>query len=197
MSGQEFGDCGWGLESLEQKSVHSPGTPEPLPRAAQVSQVTQPLPPQSHLFLTSLRLSFTLEKQEDNYSDKHLKIDLKCLFFLSGDGGSVAQLWPTLRPHELQHARLPRPSVSPRVCSDSCLLSLAFSLYSELMVSCLSIVALCTSKTSSAAADRVVTVLFSKHFVHLTPWTLNSGCASVSWAACQSPSWASSEDLII
>ena len=89
----------------------------------------------------------------------------------------------SLRPHELQHARLPRPSVSPRVCSDSCLLSLVFSLYSELMVSCLSIVALCTSKTSSAAADQVVTVLFSKHFVHLTPWTLNSGCASVSWAA--------------
>ena len=28
-----------------------------------------------------------------------------------------------LLPHGLQHARLPRPSLSPRVCSDSCLLS--------------------------------------------------------------------------
>ena len=31
----------------------------------------------------------------------------------------VTKLWP----HELQHARLPCPSLSPRVCSDSCLLS--------------------------------------------------------------------------
>ena len=29
----------------------------------------------------------------------------------------------SLRPHELQHARLPCPSVSPRVCSNSCPLS--------------------------------------------------------------------------
>ena len=29
----------------------------------------------------------------------------------------------SLRPHGLQHARLPCPSVSPRVCSDSCPLS--------------------------------------------------------------------------
>ena len=29
----------------------------------------------------------------------------------------------SLRPHELQHARLPCPSVSPRACSDSCPLS--------------------------------------------------------------------------
>ena len=29
----------------------------------------------------------------------------------------------SLRPHELQHARCPCPSLSPRVCSDSCLLS--------------------------------------------------------------------------
>ena len=27
---------------------------------------------------------------------------------------------PTLQPHRLQHARLPCPSLSPRVCSDSC-----------------------------------------------------------------------------
>ena len=35
----------------------------------------------------------------------------------------VAQLYPTLRPHELQHARLPCPWLSPRVCSNSCSLS--------------------------------------------------------------------------
>ena len=36
---------------------------------------------------------------------------------------SVAKSCPTLRPHGLQHARLPCPSLSPRVCSHSCLLS--------------------------------------------------------------------------
>ena len=30
----------------------------------------------------------------------------------------------SLQPHELQHTRLPCPSLSPRVCSDSCLLHL-------------------------------------------------------------------------
>ena len=35
----------------------------------------------------------------------------------------VAQSYPTLRPHGLQHARLPCPSLSPRVCSNSCPLS--------------------------------------------------------------------------
>ena len=33
---------------------------------------------------------------------------------------SVVKLCLTLWPHELQHARLPCPSLSPRVCSDSC-----------------------------------------------------------------------------
>ena len=36
---------------------------------------------------------------------------------------SIARLCPTLRPHELQHAWLPCPSLSPGVCSDSCPLS--------------------------------------------------------------------------
>ena len=36
---------------------------------------------------------------------------------------SVAKLCPTLRLHELQLARLPCPSPSPRACSDSCSLS--------------------------------------------------------------------------
>ena len=36
---------------------------------------------------------------------------------------SVAQLCPSLQPRGLQHARLPCPSLSPRVCSNSCPLS--------------------------------------------------------------------------
>ena len=36
---------------------------------------------------------------------------------------SVAQLCPTLWPHELQYARLPCPSPTPRVYSNSCPLS--------------------------------------------------------------------------
>ena len=35
----------------------------------------------------------------------------------------VAQSCLTLRPHGLQHARLPSPSPSPRACSNSCALS--------------------------------------------------------------------------
>ena len=36
---------------------------------------------------------------------------------------SVAQVCPTLRPHGLQHTRLPCPLPSPRACSNSCPLS--------------------------------------------------------------------------
>ena len=36
---------------------------------------------------------------------------------------SVTQSYPTLRPHGLQHARLPCPSPYPGVCSNSCPLS--------------------------------------------------------------------------
>ena len=43
-----------------------------------------------------------------------------CLIFVVAQSLShVDSLWP----HGLQHARLPRPSLSPRVCSDSCPLS--------------------------------------------------------------------------
>ena len=35
----------------------------------------------------------------------------------------VAKSCPTLQPHGLQHTRLPCPSLSPRVCSNSCPLS--------------------------------------------------------------------------
>ena len=36
---------------------------------------------------------------------------------------SVTKSCPTLQPHELQHTRLPCPSLSPRICSSSCPLS--------------------------------------------------------------------------
>ena len=36
---------------------------------------------------------------------------------------SCSVMSDSLRPHEPQHARLPCPSLSPRVCSNSCLLS--------------------------------------------------------------------------
>ena len=38
-------------------------------------------------------------------------------------GCSVDKSCPPLQPHEMQHARLPCPSLSPRVCSNSCPLS--------------------------------------------------------------------------
>ena len=38
----------------------------------------------------------------------------------SGASCSVAKSYLTLRPHGLQHTRLPCPSLSPRVCSNSC-----------------------------------------------------------------------------
>ena len=94
MSGQEFGDCG---VTWSRRTFIVPGHRSLYPELLECPK-SPPLPPQSHLFLTSLRLSFKLENQEDNYSDKHLKIDLKCLFFLSGDGGlslSYDQLFAT------------------------------------------------------------------------------------------------------
>ena len=36
---------------------------------------------------------------------------------------SVTKSCPTFQPHDLQHARLPCPSLSPGVCSNSCALS--------------------------------------------------------------------------
>ena len=36
---------------------------------------------------------------------------------------SCSVMFDSMRPHGLQHARLPCPSLSSRVCSDSCLLS--------------------------------------------------------------------------
>ena len=60
----------------------------------------------------------------------HLKNERVCLM-ISGVSysscccacSSVAKSCWTLQPHELQHARLPCPSLSPGVCSNSCPLS--------------------------------------------------------------------------
>ena len=40
---------------------------------------------------------------------------------LSVQFSSVAQSCPTLRPHEMQHTRLPSPSPTPGACLNSCL----------------------------------------------------------------------------
>ena len=49
--------------------------------------------------------------EREGHSDTNLR--------KSVDTCSVAQSCPTLRPHELQHARHPCPSPSPTACSDS------------------------------------------------------------------------------
>ena len=46
----------------------------------------------------------------------HLSILFQCLFVCY----TVTQLSDSLRPHGLQHTRLPCPSLSPRVCPNSC-----------------------------------------------------------------------------
>ena len=43
-----------------------------------------------------------------------------CIQNLGAQFSSVAQFCPTLRPHGLQHARLPCPSPTLRTCSNSC-----------------------------------------------------------------------------
>ena len=54
-------------------------------------------------------------------SDFHFTLFLTLLWV--AQFSSVTQLCPILRPHGLQHARLPCPSPTPRDCSNSCLLS--------------------------------------------------------------------------
>ena len=46
-----------------------------------------------------------------------------CIWYFAACCCSFAQSCLTLRPHGLQHARLPCPSLSPRICSNSCPLS--------------------------------------------------------------------------
>ena len=52
---------------------------------------------------------------------------MSCFLSFSECCRSVSQLSPTPRPHELQRTRLPCPSLSPRVCSNSCPMSQAVS----------------------------------------------------------------------
>ena len=53
-----------------------------------------------------------------------LRIILSCLEYLLLFSRSL--MFTSLQPHEMQHARLPCPSVSPGVCSNSCSLSQSF-----------------------------------------------------------------------
>ena len=53
-----------------------------------------------------------------NIPETHTALLINCTSI-----SSVAQPCPTLRPHALQHTRLPCPSPTPGFCSNSCLLS--------------------------------------------------------------------------
>ena len=51
------------------------------------------------------------------------EMQIKTTMRYSPQLSSVSQSCPTLQPHELQHARPPCPSPTPRACSNSCPLS--------------------------------------------------------------------------
>ena len=57
-----------------------------------------------------------------HWSQQHLRYRYKyeTLIHLACQFSSVTQLYPTLQPYGLQHARLPCPSPTPRACSNSC-----------------------------------------------------------------------------
>ena len=57
-----------------------------------------------------------------HWSQQHLRYHYKheTLIHLACQFSSVTQLYPTLQPYGLQHARLPCPSPTPRACSNSC-----------------------------------------------------------------------------
>ena len=60
------------------------------------------------------------KEAEQFYEDPQDLLELtpkKDVLFISS---SVVQSYPTLQPHELQHARLPGPSPTPGACSNSC-----------------------------------------------------------------------------
>ena len=62
-----------------------------------------------------------IQRRKDTFPKKKKmmleQLDIQCCCC------SVAKLYLTLQPHGLQHAKLPCPSLSPRVCSNSCPLS--------------------------------------------------------------------------
>jgi len=55
--------------------------------------------------------------------DKHSLYPVVTVFMFFWTDLVVVQLCPTLRPHGLQHTRLPCPSPTPGACSNSCPLS--------------------------------------------------------------------------
>ena len=64
--------------------------------------------------LTAIHLARSLQRVLDVQATSIFRIRMEGLTCCS-----VAQLCPTLQPHELQHARLTCPSPSPGVCSNS------------------------------------------------------------------------------
>ena len=71
-------------------------------------------------FTTPNDLIFTRHLQRSKFQIKALFIGTGIRLSTSFQFSSVAQSCPTLRPHESQHARLPCPSSTPGVYSDSC-----------------------------------------------------------------------------
>ena len=65
---------------------------------------------------TSEQLPLSQVGWNSRVTEGHLKWHLSCCFSRSVTSES-------LQPHKLQHARLPYPSLSPRVCPNPCLLS--------------------------------------------------------------------------
>ena len=75
-----------------------------------------------HLF--SKGQTYLFKVQTHTLFSKWIKLKVlkykNCLTAFSQSVSSVAQLCPTLRPHESQHSRPPCPSPTPGVYSDSC-----------------------------------------------------------------------------
>ena len=71
------------------------------------------------------RLAITSTDDRDNETEPQIRGLPKWWWKVSDSAGccSVAKSYLTLRPHGLQHTKFPCPSLSPRVCSNSCPLS--------------------------------------------------------------------------
>ena len=92
--------------------------------------ILPPLPAQSQTATVSTVLPFPCYIvgiiQNVTFSDRFLSLHNMCLMFLHLFVAwccSFTKLSDSLWPHGLQHARLFCPSLSPRVCSNSCPLS--------------------------------------------------------------------------
>ena len=73
--------------------------------------------------IASIHPQFHITLLKSGWAILYLIVVLFSLIELSVEFSSVAQLCPTLQPHESQHARPPCPSPTPEVHSNSCPLS--------------------------------------------------------------------------